>query len=267
MNDNSNTARRLDLEEAASSSTEYYMGQMSVEVCQGPDCTGLGGGAAVLDIEELVQEAVELGSGLPSSINPVIPPVLIVAGGCRDLCTMGPNVYLRGGALGTIESFNKVDSPSRCGHVARAVKLIYEGRSLKNGEDTEESGSALPVTTQSMMLRRSERMRWEALRRVSRIVATCRKDALNGLQPSQVRLDTRKEFCEEQLSVATKAELSATSSSGLLSERARRRANRLVQLICNALDEACTKRDLLDGESSSSSGDSGDEDSRVSAEE
>jgi len=74
--------------------------QRSIEVCQGPDCTGLGGGAALLEIEELVQED-EQGDVIASICSDgtfgSTSSTAVVAGGCRDLCTVGPNVHIQCG--------------------------------------------------------------------------------------------------------------------------------------------------------------------------
>ena len=62
--------------------------EVTIEVCMGPDCSGGGGGAALLEIESLVMDGGEkAGNGSKGNIR-------VVGGGCRDYCTMGPNVHL-----------------------------------------------------------------------------------------------------------------------------------------------------------------------------
>ena len=66
---------------SSSSSRSSY----SIEVCQGPDCKGLGGGIAILEIEELVQE---------HKYHNTEGNIRVVSGGCRDFCSVGPNVHV-----------------------------------------------------------------------------------------------------------------------------------------------------------------------------
>ena len=70
----------------------------TIEVCLGPDCSGGGGGAALLEIEDLVscREKVNHTTSTRSATYDINKKkVVVVPGGCRDFCTMGPNVHVR----------------------------------------------------------------------------------------------------------------------------------------------------------------------------
>jgi hypothetical protein len=78
---------------------------ITIEVCLGPECSHSGGGAAFLEIEELV-------SGKDHSVD-------LVAGGCRDFCTVGPNVHVKCGNCDA--HYTKVNGPAAC---REAVALV-----------------------------------------------------------------------------------------------------------------------------------------------
>ena len=151
-----------------------------IEICQGPDCGGLGGGAALLEIEELVCEHSHKNN------DGVKKPVLVV-GGCRDFCTVGPNVYIgsktktsHGEQLLHHEHLDHVDNPSRCADVVDALYKVGGGERAFNLVGTvalphtpsTNAYTGVPKESNSlvsrMAQRRSERLRWEALRQVSR---------------------------------------------------------------------------------------------------
>lgn len=220
--------------------------KISVEVCQGPDCSGLGGGAAFLEIEELIQEATH--SHKHGAHFTQLPPgntrclgLQTIVGGCRNLCTVGPNVYIidddKGG---TLESFHHVNSPSSCAILSQSAVVAAGMKNTscdRNGDLAKKSN-----VTQSMMLRRSERLRWEALRLVTRTISKCKKDAANSLELSQAKLDRLEETCAKPLSSASRAEISALSKAGdnetvLVPARAKRRIERLMKMIRNRLHE------------------------------
>jgi hypothetical protein len=151
-----------------------------IEICQGPDCGGLGGGAALLEIEELVCEH----SHNSNCANQNKPDVVV--GGCRDFCTVGPNVYVgsktntnNGQQLLHHEHLDHVDSPSRCADVVDALYKVGVGVRAVNVVGTATLPPPTHTTNMSthkesnslvsrMAQRRSERLRWEALRQVSR---------------------------------------------------------------------------------------------------
>jgi len=222
--------------------------EISVEVCQGPDCAGLGGGAAILEIEEIVQEAVhvyERHAHRPQqALRNVrrIPPQVIV-GGCRNFCTVGPNVHLLDAIEGgTLESFHQVNSPSSCAIVSQRAILAAGMDSTSSNNGNDDAGGNTNAT-QSMMLRRSERLRWEALRTISRTITKLKKDDMNGVEQTQAKLDRLGESCAKQLSSASRAEVSAMSRVGdeeaaLASARGKRRAERLMHLMRDGLRES-----------------------------
>ncbi|KAL9186376.1 hypothetical protein ACHAXT_005614 [Thalassiosira profunda] len=114
----------------------------TIEVCLGPDCAGGGGGAALLEIEDLVCKS--------SGNNNIAARV--VDGGCRDRCTVGPNVYVTGGMGGEAAHFVRVNSPEACRRVVRAVAPT-------NSSIAKEASVA-----ERILLRREDGRRWRALR-------------------------------------------------------------------------------------------------------
>ena len=242
-----------------------------VEVCQGPNCAG---GAALLEIEELVQEELQ---GIPIST---------IVGGCRDLCTVGPNVHIRRGKT-LMRSFHHVDDTSTCYSVVQSVSAVsmacdtstcnydYDSstghlRGIKDQDQRiitsmKEGDSATATTTttnshQSMMERRAERMRWEALRQVSRTIAKCKKEFNNSSsvpvdsQKMQNKINNLKESCARHLSPARQADLAA-SKVEIHQDRAKRRADRLMRNITKRLEE-CFQEEASDDDCESSSNDS-----------
>lgn len=172
-----------------------------IEVCQGPDCTGRGGGATLLEIEELVCEHSS------NNNNDCANKPVLVVGGCRDFCTVGPNVYIRSKRntnTNTIhgqrvllhhEHLDHVDSPSRCADVVDALYKVADGCGERAVNSVVRTATAtLPPTQTStsttcktsnslvsrMAQRRSERLRWEALRQVSRTSSSAQQQ-----QPQQ----------------------------------------------------------------------------------
>ena len=101
----------------------------SIEVCQGPDCTGLGGGAAILEIEELVREHHFHQNAADDAGGSAM--IRVVTGGCRDFCTVGPNAHIlarvpkeqRKGRKRTslMESFQNVNDAPSCDRVVNST--------------------------------------------------------------------------------------------------------------------------------------------------
>jgi len=125
---------------------------VTVEVCLGPDCSGGGGGAALLEIEALV-----MGSSGCRSAN-----ICIVGGGCRDYCTMGPNVHIHADFITAEEShFTKVNCPAECRRVvqkATATDGKVDDTTPPGGDDngTADIGTILQL--------REDGRRWQRLR-------------------------------------------------------------------------------------------------------
>ena len=182
----------------------------TIEVCLGPDCSGGGGGAAILEIEDLVSQQ----TGFCSTFTPSNPSSLadattttsatprrgggridVVGGGCRDHCTMGPNVYIRrrrtsssssSGPNGSITTstaaapmdhidsshFTKVDRPSVCRQVVVRAAAAATVAASDNGGQPTTAEDRLEVATNDVsesannriLLLREDGQRWRALR-------------------------------------------------------------------------------------------------------
>lgn len=172
-----------------------------IEVCTGPDCSA--GGAALLEIEELVTED---GANWD-----------LVRGGCRNLCSMGPNVHCRS------THFSKVKSPEDCLSLAMesGMDLPYDDL-----ESTTHSRVA------SMMMKKAHRLRWQVLRDVGRYTArTLHRSSKPGNLPSK----SRSHEWLSNLRVAHEAEMKAAQMfAGEASQRrsrAVRRHERLQEMI------------------------------------
>lgn len=176
-----------------------------VEICTGPNCSA--GGAAILEIEELI---LEDGTGRFE----------IVKGGCRDLCSMGPNIHCKS------THFSRIKSPEDCLQFAVQVGMRVS-LATKSGYDGVETSS----TFGSMMLKKADRLRWKILRDVgSRSCMQTRKGV------GRTKVEEWKLLLEESHHV----EVNAVRSLGLASEgteRAKRRLSRLEQLISSRMSE------------------------------
>lgn len=303
---------------------------ISIEVCQGPDCSGLGGGAALLEIEELVQEVkyqysyqykcndggaqdqqssitgiasvvsdmsivgVEL--GLKEREDQSNISIKTIVGGCRDFCTVGPNVHILEYEQETtampksieiknrrrrkkeqnalVESFEYVNDISNCQKVINTAvsTLLQKNYDTNSGmRESDAQGECHGEQqqqqhqkgfAQSMMARRAERLRWEALKAVSRNIAKCKKTLrhdhdLRQFQRQEQDRDQKqkdlrkinawKESCRDELTKAHRAELSATHSSAstCVQHRAHRRAKRLRQIMEDRMD-SCLRSNITD---------------------
>ena len=143
-----------------------------LEVCQGPDCLGAGGGAALLELEELVQEYT-------------MGDIRVVRGGCRNFCSMGPNVHYR-----QVQQFTKVADPVECQTIVRS---IIRGEAE---DDSSSSGAEnVPITT-TLLQRKADRQRWQALRLVSRIQTST--TVVSSSQVESARAQLRQALALEQ---------------------------------------------------------------------
>ena len=171
----------------------------NLEVCQGPDCFGSGGGAAILEIEELVQEY---------NIN---SHATVVRGGCRNFCSMGPNVHFPFGG----QHFSKVVGVKECHELIQSIV-------------TPEQSIILPTFSvpTKLLLRQADRQRWQALRHIGRI------------QKSPTKVPTQQfEQAQTMLQEALEKEERAVKAIPVLQERALRRRNRLRTALQSILDE------------------------------
>ena len=128
---------------------------VTIEVCLGPDCSGSGGGAALLEIESLVMGRGEK-AGNSSKCN-----IRVVGGGCRDHCTMGPNGHIQSNSIAAEDShFTRVNSPEECRHVVRvATDASSKGtRDDNSGEDDNTNNIA------KILQKREDGRRWRMLR-------------------------------------------------------------------------------------------------------
>ena len=132
-----------------------------IEVCLGPDCSGSGGGAALLEIEELVsQSAMKTNSTSKKQSATALgkeKAIFVVPGGCRDFCTMGPNVHVRNTALGIDSHHTRVNCPETCRSV---VDTIF-------GNEHEDIGTAslhneTGTSTETLLKKRVDGIRWRA---------------------------------------------------------------------------------------------------------
>ena len=179
-----------------------------LEVCHGPDCFGSGGGAAMLEIEELVQEHADQAN------------LELVAGGCRNFCSMGPNVH-----FGT-NHFTKVNNVRECRAVVENI--------APNDDGKEPQGATMATR---MMAQRAERRRWEFLREVARV-----KKKKGGA--------SRIEELRRQLQEVISSEMNVARDDPSLVGRCQRRKERFGTML-----EAMSHRCVEDSSDSSFSSD------------
>lgn len=200
-----------------------------VEVCQGPDCSG--GGAALLEIEELIQEE--------QSRKDI--KLCLVEGGCRDFCTVGPNVHIRHKHRGSLESFHDVNDGSKCSLVVESAIRWDRMESSCMPQVASQPSSAQTGSRQSIMARRAKRMRWEALKDISRRLTKCKKDIdnnpdlLDDQDKCQRKFMSFKDELSHALDQPSNAEISAAYDQ-MERDRARRRRERLNRNICGRLE-------------------------------
>ena len=229
----------------------------SIEVCRGPDCTGLGGGAALLEIEELVREHRHTQTGQET--------IRVVVGGCRDFCSVGPNVHIHarkrnqtGSKRKTnvlLESFQGVNDASSCSRVLESI-LAYNSPSNDPTTFPPRDSSSMIDRHRSMMARKAERQRWEALKDVSRTIAKCQKTVSSNLENNALERKQRvwKESCRDCLEQCTPS----MGQSQAQQERERRRVQHLVEIASETLDRICLQNDS-DSDSSSYTSSSSEE--------
>jgi hypothetical protein len=228
-----------------------------IEVCQGPDCTGLGGGAALLEIEELVQEEEEQEAkdqerhDDSGSAQLLLDPIQyqVEAGGCRNFCTVGPNVhisYKRSNIL--LESFHHVKDASSCRQVMKCAvdTSITTTRTQRHANQRDQKppfdkGHEI-IAHETMMSRRIERKRWEALRNVSRAAAKFKKYVSEGNTTCGKAAKWNK-TCADHLAPVTHMEVSAAKSIES-KDRAMRRNERMLQNVNEKLENYVKEQDL-----------------------
>ena len=249
----------------------------SIEVCQGPDCTGLGGGVAILEIEELIREHHHQNKNRNGRI-------CVVAGGCRDFCSVGPNAHIhvrrqaqekRGKTKPKpktilLESFQNVREATSCDRVvSAAIALSSPSESPCDGGNSNENGSPVSALSsmdrhRSMMARRTERKRWEALKEVSRTIAKCNK-VVAATASATTSNSTDRSAIERKLRIwneTCKDRIEGGGRSIGQSQREQRRTKHLVEIASEKLNRIC----LHSESDSSSSYSSSDEESDTSDE-
>ncbi|GFH59427.1 hypothetical protein CTEN210_15903 [Chaetoceros tenuissimus] len=201
----------------------------TIEVCQGPDCKGIGGGAALLEIEELVQN-------IPSHSITVQP------GGCRNFCSMGPNVHLLERKC-IQESFHQVKNVDMC----RDIVNMMDG--------CKDSSCSSP--TKNILLQRANKKRWEMLKQISLILSKCYKE-ISQMEDEKDRKSKlckkRKQDCHELIMNIYQVEISASSRDSIVVDVAKRRFERLNALM-DLKFNALMNRDESEDEDDDSSSD------------
>mmetsp|Transcript_25119 Transcript_25119/g.50272 ORF Transcript_25119/g.50272 Transcript_25119/m.50272 type:complete len:235 (-) Transcript_25119:90-794(-) len=148
-----------------------------IEVCLGPDCAVAGGGAALLEIEDLVRQQ----QCNNKESNNDDTKIIVQPGGCRDHCTEGPNVRLIScnGGGGVDADFHKVNNPEACRRVVNSLcprkatpannELHAAGHSThatavtKSNKHDDTSSSSDNVVAR-LLLRKEDAKRWKAHR-------------------------------------------------------------------------------------------------------
>ena len=192
-----------------------------VVICGGVDCMGLGGGAALLEIEELCAEASSGGLCVQAT-----------SGVCTLQCANAPNVNVlhqsSDGRCVSVSNHLRVDTAGRCAEVLLAL-VGPEGPAVR---ESLEIGS--------IMLKRAAGLRWNALRQLARCHNTyalhgfagegeARADGGPGAGATPTAADrAARAAAKELLTAALRAEASAARSSEPASARAKRRAERLT---------------------------------------
>ena len=193
-----------------------------VVVCSGVDCMGLGGGAALLEIEELCAE-------VSSSSGPT--HVEAVSGVCTLQCANAPNVNVHDlssdGRSLAVSNHLRVDSAGRCAEVLAAAAAASPPGVRS---DVVEVGGG------GIMMKRAAGLRWNALRQLARCHNTYSLHGFDGAthadgpgRATPTRADrTARTAARELLAASLRAEASAARSSEPALARARRRAERLT---------------------------------------
>ena len=217
---------------------------LQLEVCHGPDCFGSGGGAAMLEIEELVQEhhhvqqqqdagkdeegdntqeeEEEEGGGESPRLDELV--VKVVKGGCRNFCSMGPNVHVSRitsrrnrsssskstawakskspSPTTTTRHFTKVNNVKECHLIVQSIIADndcygYDDGDKNIGGDGDGDGDNSTTTTTTniarrMLIQRSERKRWEFLREMARSTKMKNKSNKKKQEQQQKEYQTRQ---------------------------------------------------------------------------
>ena len=167
----------------------------------------------MLELEELVQEATG--------------NIEIQKGGCRNYCSMGPNVH----CFVSGKHFTKVKGPAECQDVIQKVL----GKTSDDDDASEAVAVAVAVVvvpndiTTRVLLKRADRERWQCLRAMAR-----------GKQQKQ---HSSLLLLQQQLADVAKTEMAATAKSLPLQKRAQRRQHRLGEMLERILHDKQQQQD------------------------
>jgi hypothetical protein len=171
-----------------------------------------------------------------------------------------------------LESFSNVKDTAGCENVMNyyntaikfAPKTSHGPSNIKNHtEDIFRSVSSESSSVRSMMARRADRTRWEALKDVSRTLAKCRTTVATGtaaasstdhLDDSKLarQKQSYKECCRDRIA-------RVVIGGSHPSPRDERRAEQLIEIVSEKLDRIFTEKEEKIDDSSSTSNSSMDE--------
>ena len=190
-----------------------------VVVCSGVDCTGLGGGAVLLEIEELCAEVRSSGG---------LRHFEAVSGVCTLQCANAPNVNVHDlstdGRSLAVSNHLRVDSAGRCAEVLVAAS------------PTVARSGATEACVGGIMMKRAAGLRWNALRQLARCHNTYALHGFEGVAHAEGQGRATptagdraaRTAAVELLAASLRAEASAARGSEAALARATRRAERLT---------------------------------------
>ena len=241
-----------------------------LEVCQGTDCFGGGGGAVILEIEELIQEynnendsndddgdvdcvgcSSINSSSSSSNMNSRLHRgrIQVVKGGCRNYCSVGPNLhYYHHDDDGQqqqrrrrhLHHFTKVSSVEECCNVvSKCISFFTNDCNIEDDADVEggQQGRGLgegrlPVVTK-LVLRQAEKQRWHALRLLARIQTSPTKVPMHQIEDAKKEL--YESFSKDERAVISYDKLHASNTNDNEIEcrcwKGRRQQRRRVRLV------------------------------------
>jgi hypothetical protein len=150
-----------------------------------------------------------------------------------------------------LESFNKVNCAERCKDV---VLKAAHAANMPDTTTTEISCAPLSSSSKSqsssMMYRRSQRIRWETLRNVSRTIVKCRREVDSICDKSHdlsvTKIEKTQQICRDELQKMYSAEMASVpkpNTHGREAQRAETRRNRLVHLADGMLNQMSASND------------------------
>lgn len=175
-----------------------------------------------MELEELAQEYKHMHMGNDND------DIEIVRGGCRNFCSMGPNVHFNQPQ----QHFTKVKDIQECGSVFLEATL-----DTSDCDETTKPPTTVSMATK-MLLRRAEQQRWQCLRQMARLKASRKVLSQDHVE----RVKTQLEAC---LELERRAVLK--NSNAELQSRDARRGERLrVSLECIVQENGTLSDDSSD---------------------